>query len=514
MWWTLSFHAPQQLAAEATLLVLSVLIYFYRVLGGSNEWLRTHGIILVTYYALGGIAYDELEGWTLLDTTYFLTVTVTTVGYGDMCPETPEGKIFTVVYALLGLVFVFAALSPLLDALIFIKDLLLRPCTPKDPTERDDDGDLSIEDLRKGGNWEFKYFSALMGPIIVFFIGLVIGFTVLRLDAIDGIYWSMITMTTIGYGDIAGAGWIERAVLCLYLPTAVAALADALNMVGTIGTAKDLVFTNFHERADQLLLGEAAGPDPDPEETLTEAEFLISVLKDKGIVDELTVAAIRLQFKHITRHDTWTTPGDERVLDDRCVFLELKSQSRIQHKPPPKSRAPPKKTKDGKAIDYIDTKAADGGYKEWREKCWIPRIYESSSKWAGGGSIRLDQTKHPPRDKTIPGDALKPKASPSPARAAAGYRRLEEEEGFLPRLPSPVAMPSPSRTFTPWYAYPREEPSAMEYIGACCQDPGCSNRLLWLLFFGFFCFFVLKIVPDVLAKEYGVDSSGGYAWGG
>jgi len=54
----------------------------------------------------------------------------------------------------------------------------------------------------------------------------------------------------------------------------------------------------------------------------------------------------------------------------------------------------------------------------------------------------------------------------------------------------------------------------MEYIGACCQDPGCSNRLLWLLFFGFFCFFVLKIVPDVLAKEYGVDSSGGYAWGG
>ena len=164
------------------MLVLSVLIYFYRVLGGSNEWLRTHGIILVTYYALGGIAYDELEGWTLLDTTYFLTVTVTTVGYGDMCPETPEGKLFTVVYALLGLVFVFAALSPLLDALIFIKDLLLKPCTPKDPTELDDDGDLSIEDLRKGGNWEFKYFSALMGPIIVFVIGLVIGFTVLRLD--------------------------------------------------------------------------------------------------------------------------------------------------------------------------------------------------------------------------------------------------------------------------------------------------------------------------------------------
>ena len=184
MWWTLSLHAPQQLAAEMALLVLSVLIYFYRVLGGSNEWLRTHGIILVTYYALGGIAYDELEGWTLLDTTYFLTVTVTTVGYGDMCPETPAGKIFTVIYALLGLVFVFAALSPLLDALIFIKDLLLKPCTPKEPMElaADDGGELHIEDLRRGGNWKFKYFSALMGPILVFILGLAIGWFVLDLD--------------------------------------------------------------------------------------------------------------------------------------------------------------------------------------------------------------------------------------------------------------------------------------------------------------------------------------------
>lgn len=69
----------------------------------------------------GGFVYDELEGWNILDTTYFLTVTVTTVGYGDMVPETDAGKIFTVIYGLFGLVFVFGALSPLLDMLIFFK---------------------------------------------------------------------------------------------------------------------------------------------------------------------------------------------------------------------------------------------------------------------------------------------------------------------------------------------------------------------------------------------------------
>ena len=87
-----SWHNLHSLYAEAALCVLAVLVLLYR-LCGKNEWLKTHGLILVTFYAVGGLAYDELEGWPLLDTAYFLTVTITTVGYGDMCPETDEGKV-------------------------------------------------------------------------------------------------------------------------------------------------------------------------------------------------------------------------------------------------------------------------------------------------------------------------------------------------------------------------------------------------------------------------------------
>ena len=45
------------------------------------------------------------------------------------------------------------------------------------------------------------------------------------------------------------------------------------------------------------------------------------MLKDKGIVDELTVKAIRLQFAHITRHDDWSEDASNKVLDDKCVLL-------------------------------------------------------------------------------------------------------------------------------------------------------------------------------------------------
>lgn len=176
-------HMPTSLVGESALFIVSGFTIMYRLLGGKSEWLRHHGVILSCYYAFGGLVYDELEGWDLLDTTYFLTVTVTTVGYGDMYPETDEGKLFTVCYALLGIVFVFSALEPLLDILIYLKDLIIRPCTPKDPIELEDDGILEIEDLRVGGNWSFKYLSALAVPIFIFVLGLLIAYFV-RLAAV------------------------------------------------------------------------------------------------------------------------------------------------------------------------------------------------------------------------------------------------------------------------------------------------------------------------------------------
>ena len=72
---------------------------------------------LVYYYAFGCVAYAHLEGWSPTDTIYFLTVTATTVGYGDLCPATRLGRIFTCAYMVLGLQIVLSALAPLLDFL-------------------------------------------------------------------------------------------------------------------------------------------------------------------------------------------------------------------------------------------------------------------------------------------------------------------------------------------------------------------------------------------------------------
>lgn len=54
-------------------------------------------------YVLGGAAiFCACEGWSFVDSLYFATVTITTVGYGDMAPLQPYSKVVNVFYIFFG----------------------------------------------------------------------------------------------------------------------------------------------------------------------------------------------------------------------------------------------------------------------------------------------------------------------------------------------------------------------------------------------------------------------------
>ena len=57
----------------------------------------------------GTIFYRSVEGWSWTDALYFSVTTISTVGLGDLSPQTDFGKLFTVVYIFVG-VGVFVAL--------------------------------------------------------------------------------------------------------------------------------------------------------------------------------------------------------------------------------------------------------------------------------------------------------------------------------------------------------------------------------------------------------------------
>lgn len=92
-----------------TLLWLVVLWVFGRslwrllaLLWQDAQFRRLLGVVVLMLSA-GAHIYHRLEGWSYLNALYFTVITLTTIGYGDFTPQTNLGKIFSMLYILLGL---------------------------------------------------------------------------------------------------------------------------------------------------------------------------------------------------------------------------------------------------------------------------------------------------------------------------------------------------------------------------------------------------------------------------
>ena len=71
-------------------------------------------LLVISLLIVGTVFYTLVEGWSVVDAVYFSSMSLATVGYGDVVPTTDAGKIFTVVYVLAGigiLVSFFTALT-------------------------------------------------------------------------------------------------------------------------------------------------------------------------------------------------------------------------------------------------------------------------------------------------------------------------------------------------------------------------------------------------------------------
>lgn len=60
-------------------------------------------MIAALIVGIGVVFYHSVEKLSYLDALYFSVITLTTVGYGDIVPKTDAGKMFTIVYVLVGI---------------------------------------------------------------------------------------------------------------------------------------------------------------------------------------------------------------------------------------------------------------------------------------------------------------------------------------------------------------------------------------------------------------------------
>ncbi|AOT00756.1 MULTISPECIES: potassium channel family protein [Exiguobacterium] len=94
----------------AFFIVFKNMYHVLRILFKQQEQQAVMGSV-VFLLAIGMFFYHGVESLGYLDALYLSVMTLTTVGYGDLHPVTPLGKIFSMGYVLLGIGMISALIA-------------------------------------------------------------------------------------------------------------------------------------------------------------------------------------------------------------------------------------------------------------------------------------------------------------------------------------------------------------------------------------------------------------------
>lgn len=292
------------------------------------------GVAMVLLLFVGMVFLHIVEGWELLDSAYVLTQVITTVGYGDYTPSTTAAKVFMCFYAVAVLVAVsFFLNTRLRSALDKTSDYIIDHLTRAEARAEG----VEAGSLRLARKFAFlnQFAAALFFFLVPVFVG-AIGFRFLEgctcdhhaaspdcvdntnaecVDTggftpslLDSTYMSIITLSTIGFGDYTPTNQAARAFAIIWMVVGVASTALFID------TVTHLLYED--EVHDRLIMVEEmlnmdhetfSLIDRDRNGYLTRGEFLSYSLVKYGGVQQGLVQKVLQVF------DQMEKSGDERV---------------------------------------------------------------------------------------------------------------------------------------------------------------------------------------------------------
>ncbi|MBV9958436.1 MAG: two pore domain potassium channel family protein, partial [Acidobacteria bacterium] len=75
-------------------------------------------LAIIVMILLGALGFRLIEGWSFANSLYVAVQTVTTVGYGDVVPESRSGRAFATIFMLAGVGTVLYALTTTVQAVV------------------------------------------------------------------------------------------------------------------------------------------------------------------------------------------------------------------------------------------------------------------------------------------------------------------------------------------------------------------------------------------------------------
>ncbi|KAF9408814.1 hypothetical protein HW555_011619 [Spodoptera exigua] len=130
--------------------------------------------------------------WSFGQSLFFSSTVVTTIGYGHVTPLSKPGKLFCMMYALLGIPLTLVLLSALVERLLLPATALLRSLN------------AALGHLYRPFTIRLVHLMIIVTTLVVFFLvvpACVFAYVEPDWDFLDSFYYCFISLTTIGLGD-------------------------------------------------------------------------------------------------------------------------------------------------------------------------------------------------------------------------------------------------------------------------------------------------------------------------
>ncbi|KAI3419863.1 uncharacterized protein J3R85_012972 [Psidium guajava] len=287
------------------------------ILGNLHPSFKRVAMILASYLGFGTMCFylvrNEINGEktnNLLDAVYFCTVTMTTVGYGDLVPGSILAKLLACGFVFSGMALVGLILSKAADYLAEKQEILL----VKALHLRNKVGPTEMLKEIESNRVRYKCVTTSILLLLLIVAGTTFLALVENLDVVDAFYCVCSTITTLGYGDKSFSTEAGRVFAVFWILTSTICLAQFFLYIAELNTEnrqRALVKWVLSRRMTNVDLEEA---DLDDDGVVGAAEFIIYKLKEMGKISQEDISLILEEFDDLDVDQSGTLSLSDIVL--------------------------------------------------------------------------------------------------------------------------------------------------------------------------------------------------------
>lgn len=271
---------------------------------------------LTVWVVLGLLAYmsgyvvvgPEGKGLTVVQSLYLMAQIISTIGYGDYVPKTAVGQLFVIFHILYAGLLITGMVTEVMDWFVHKHAEAAGGVVHGFFEAADDHTGDSYRELLGPVLQATLFFIIAVAVWALFFMYFCDIFHVDKDEAWDGLhdceamstvdalYFAVVTMTTLGFGDITPHTAGGEAFACIFSLVGIAAY---LNLVGAVTNS----FLKVKEKIkmDRITQEELEQADEDGTGNVDLFEFTRFILTKFNVVEKKVFRDIKLNFKHLDR---------------------------------------------------------------------------------------------------------------------------------------------------------------------------------------------------------------------